>query len=359
MPTKRWQTQTPERRMTCMARAEDLAACRVLALIWTISSVRKARATLTTASMFGASSFGMGPRPPRRAQDSVIPYEVSLEDMYNGRTAHFSLEKNVVCGHCNGSGGKPGAVLKDCVTCGGKGRYLQQRHAGNGLISQTMATCTDCEGRGKKYREKDQCKRCRGKRVVGAKAKLRLDIPRGAYDGQRIDFEGEGDQLPDTQPASIIFELKQKPHDTFQVKQLDLLATVRVTLSEALLGFSRTVLTHLDHRHIHITRKQGQVIRPGQVDIVRGEGMVDQRYRDHKGDLFLQWDIEFPTEAWASSVDAKALEALLPPKRPVLAPPEDLLEEVTTAPGHLDDVRTIYSHTVWLAYRHEAAGGPA
>ena len=161
------------------------------------------------------------------------------------------------------------------------------------------------------------------------------------------------------QPASIIFELKQKPHDTFQVKQLDLLATVRVTLSEALLGFSRTVLTHLDHRHIHITRKQGQVIRPGQVDIVRGEGMVDQRYRDHKGDLFLQWDIEFPTEAWASSVDAKALEALLPPKRPVLAPPEDLLEEVTTAPGHLDDVRTIYSHAVWLAYRHEAAGGPA
>lgn len=309
--------------------------------------------------MFGASSFGMGPRPPRRAQDSVIPYEVSLEDMYNGRTAHFSLEKNVVCGHCNGSGGKPGAVLKDCVTCGGKGRYLQQRHAGNGLISQTMATCTDCEGRGKKYREKDQCKRCRGKRVVGAKAKLRLDIPRGAYDGQRIVFEGEGDQLPDTQPASIIFELKQKPHDTFQVKQLDLLATVRVTLSEALLGFSRTVLTHLDHRHIHITRKPGQVIRPGQVDIVRGEGMVDQRYRDHKGDLFLQWDIEFPTEAWASSVDAKALEALLPPKRPVLAPPEDLLEEVTTAPGQLDDVRTIYSHTVWLAYWHEAAGGPA
>lgn len=189
----------------------------------------------------------------------------------------------------------------------------------------------------KKYREKDQCKRCRGKRVVGAKAKLRLDIPRGAYDGQRIVFEGEGDQLPDTQPASIIFELKQKPHDTFQVKQLDLLATVRVTLSEALLGFSRTVLTHLDHRHIHITRKPGQVIRPGQVDIVRGEGMVDQRYRDHKGDLFLQWDIEFPTEAWASSVDAKALEALLPPKRPVLAPPEDLLEEVTTAPGQLDD----------------------
>ena len=51
----------------------------------------------------------------------MIPYEVSLEDMYNGRTAHFSLEKNVVCGHCNGSGGKPGAQgLLARVAPGGK-----------------------------------------------------------------------------------------------------------------------------------------------------------------------------------------------------------------------------------------------
>lgn len=35
--------------------------------------------------MFGASGFGMGPRAPRRAQDSVIPYDVTLEDLYNAR----------------------------------------------------------------------------------------------------------------------------------------------------------------------------------------------------------------------------------------------------------------------------------
>lgn len=247
----------------------------------------------------------MGARPPRRAQDSVIPYEVSLEDMYKGRTAHFSLEKNVVCQHCHGTGGKPGAVQKECLTCGGKGHILQQRHAGAGMISQSMAVCPDCQGKGKKFREKDQCKKCHGKCVVGAKAKLRLNIPRGAYDGQRIVFEGEGDQLPDTKPASIIFELKQKPHDTFEVKQLDLLATVRITLSEALLGFSRTIVMHLDGRHIHVTKKQGEVIRPGQVDVIAGEGMFDQRYYDRKGDLFIKWDIEFPSDAWARSVDAE------------------------------------------------------
>lgn len=258
---------------------------------------------LIPASMFGGPSFGMGSGPPRRAQDSVIPYSVTLEDLYNGKTAHFALEKNVVCSHCQGTGGKTGAMPKDCVTCGGKGRVLQQRHAGNGMISQTVAPCSDCDGKGKKFREKDQCKKCHGKTVVSAKTRLRLEVPRGGYNGQRIVFEGEGDQLPNSKPASIIFELEQKPHDTFEVKNLDLLAKVRIPLSEALLGFSRTILTHLDGRHIHVTKAKGDVIRPGQVDVIKGEGMMDQRYYDQKGDLYISWDIEFPSKEWAQTVD--------------------------------------------------------
>lgn len=146
--------------------------------------------------MFGGPSFsfGGGP-PPRRAQDSVIPYTVTLEDLYNGKTAHFALEKNVVCSHCHGTGGKSGAQPKDCVTCGGKGRVLQQRQAGNGMISQSIGTCGECHGTGKKFREKEQCKKCKGARTVQGKARLRLEIPRGAHDGQRIVFEGEGDQM--------------------------------------------------------------------------------------------------------------------------------------------------------------------
>lgn len=261
--------------------------------------------------MFGGPQFGMGRGRPRRAQDSIIPYSVTLEDLYNGKTANFALEKNVVCSHCQGSGGRAGAQPKECVTCGGKGHVLQQRHAGNGLISQSVAPCAACDGSGRKIREKDQCKKCKGKCVTNAKTRLRLDIPRGAYDGQHIVFEGEGDQLPNTKPASIIFELQQKPHETFEVKNLDLLAKVRIPLVEALLGFSRTVLTHLDGRHIHITKRRGEVIRPGQVDVIKGEGMFDQRLYDRKGDLFIAWEIEFPTDEWAAAVDSAVRGALL------------------------------------------------
>lgn len=311
--------------------------------------------------MFGGGGFafgGGGPRRPRRAEDSVIPYNVTLEDLYNGRVAHFALEKNVVCPHCQGSGGKPGTSPKDCVTCGGKGRVLEQRQAGSGIIHQSIAECSQCHGEGKKYREKDCCKKCKGQRTVSAKAKLRLDIPRGGYDGQKLVFEGQGDQLPNTQPASIIFELKQKPHPSFQVFGLDLLTTVQLTLSEALLGFSRTVVTHLDGRHIQVSKARGDVVRPGQLDLVKGEGMMDQRYQDRRGDLYIKWEVEFPPGDWAKSVDADALLALIPPKRagmPVDA--ETVTDEVRTQSADINNVRTPQRRTVadpaaWLKQGH-------
>jgi DnaJ homolog subfamily A member 2 len=49
---------------------------------------------------FDMSGAG-GPRR-RKAQDSVIPYNVTLEDLYNGKTVKMNMEKEVECGVCSG-----------------------------------------------------------------------------------------------------------------------------------------------------------------------------------------------------------------------------------------------------------------
>lgn len=61
------------------------------------------------AELFGGSmnfgfDFGPGSRGPRRTkgQDSNIPYEVTLEDLYNGKTVKINMEKEAVCGVCKG-----------------------------------------------------------------------------------------------------------------------------------------------------------------------------------------------------------------------------------------------------------------
>lgn len=53
---------------------------------------------------FGFDFGGPGSRGPRRTkgQDSNIPYEVTLEDLYNGKTVKMNMEKEAVCGVCKG-----------------------------------------------------------------------------------------------------------------------------------------------------------------------------------------------------------------------------------------------------------------
>src|SRR5690606_6235921 len=100
----------------------------------------------------------------------------------------------------------------------------------------------------------------------------------------------------------------------------DLSADLKVTLIEALSGFSRVVVKHLDGRGIHIDHPRGKVLRPGDVLKVAGEGMPVKK-SDMKGDLYLVVKIEFPEDGWMqddSQHDALA-KLLPPPGKPIEA----------------------------------------
>jgi DnaJ family protein A protein 2 len=124
---------------------------------------------------------------------------------------------------------------------------------------------------------------------------------------------GEADQLPNQEPGDIIFTLEETPHDTFERAGADLRAELKISLAEALTGFNRVVVTHLDGRGIklHIQQPNGKVLRPGQILKVPGEGMPMKR-SDAKGDLYLVVDIEFPEDGWLKDDAAveKVKEAL-------------------------------------------------
>jgi DnaJ family protein A protein 2 len=67
--------------------------------------------------------FGGAARPqkPRKGDDEEHPYQVTLEELYKGKTAKFASTKNIICSHCKGSGGKEKAKPKQCASCDGKG----------------------------------------------------------------------------------------------------------------------------------------------------------------------------------------------------------------------------------------------
>lgn len=66
---------------------------------------------------------GSGGGRPAKARNEEQEYEVTLEDLYKGKTTKFASTKNVVCSTCSGSGGKDKAKPHTCAVCGGKGKY--------------------------------------------------------------------------------------------------------------------------------------------------------------------------------------------------------------------------------------------
>lgn len=264
-----------------------------------------------------------GPKRPRRGPDEEQEYKVTLEELYRGKTVKFAANKQVLCGQCKGSGGKEKAKSSSCERCKGNGIVEAFRQIGPGMMRRETVLCDHCQGAGQVYKEKDRCKRCKGKRTSQEKKVLEIYIPRGSMQGERIVLEGEADQHPDQTPGDIVFTLVEEPHDMFTRIGHDLSADLTVSLGEALSGFSRTVLKHLDGRGIHIERPRGKILRPGDCLKVSGEGMPMKR-GDTKGDLYLIVKVEFPEDGWLKDdASHESLLKLLPP-----APKSIEVEEV-------------------------------
>lgn len=101
----------------------------------------------------------------------------------------------------------------------------------------------------------------------------------------------------------MILQLKAKPHESFERSGNDLLTRVKITLSEALMGFSRVLVTHLDGRGIRVSSPPGKIIKPDQTIVLRGEGMPIYKHPDTNGDLYVVLSLEMPDEAWLSTID--------------------------------------------------------
>lgn len=110
---------------------------------------------------------------------------------------------------------------------------------------------------------------------------------------------------PGVPPGDVIFVLKTHPHSSFERSGNDLLTTVHITLSEALLGFSRILLTHLDGRGVHVNSPKGKIIKPGDSIILRNEGMPVHKNPDQKGHLYVILEVDMPDEQWLKSVDTE------------------------------------------------------
>ncbi|PWW78788.1 hypothetical protein C7212DRAFT_156115 [Tuber magnatum] len=257
--------------------------------------------------MFGG---GMQQQGPKRSRDIVHVHKVALEDLYKGKVSKLALQKSVLCSKCDGRGGKEGSVKK-CTGCDGLGMKTMMRQMGP-MIQRFQTVCSDCNGEGEMIKDKDRCKTCHGKKTITERKVLHVHVDKGMQDGQKVTFKGEGDQGPDITPGDVIFVIEQKPHARFQRKGDDLYYQAEIDLLTALAGGTIAV-EHLDERWLTVTINPGEVISPGVIKVVRGQGMPSYRHHDY-GNLYIQFDVKFPPDHFNDPMKIAMLESILPPR---------------------------------------------
>lgn len=94
------------------------------------------------------------------------------------------------------------------------------------------------------------------------------------------------------QTQDIVFVIEEKPHSVFTRDKDNLKMVVKLSLVEALTGFSKTITT-LDGRKLKVNNANS-VVQTGQESRVPNEGMPNSK-TGKKGDLIVKYEVVFPT----------------------------------------------------------------
>lgn len=139
------------------------------------------------------------------------------------------------------------------------------------MLQQIQSVCPECRGQRERINPKDRCKQCVGKKVVRERKILEVHVDKGMNDGQKIIFNGEGDQEPELEAGDIIIVLDEKEHPIYKRSGNDLILRLEIQLVEALCGFQKLIRT-LDDRDLVITALPGEIIKHGDVKCILNEG---------------------------------------------------------------------------------------
>ena len=250
------------------------------------------RATGRSRGSGGPATSTLG---PQRGPDLEASLHLSFMDAVNGLTTTVNVTSEVACHTCGGSGAAPGTAPTTCPVCDGRGVVSDNQ----GLFSFSQP-CQACGGTG--VRIETPCPTCHGAGVEYAAREVKVRIPAGVEDGQRIRVKGRGAAgRRGGPPGNLYVVVHVDRHPVFGRRAKDLTVNVPVTFAEAALGTTITVPT-LDRP---VTLKVPAGTKSGRVLRVRGKGVPAS---SGAGDLLVTVEVSVPAKL--SDAEKEAVQAL-------------------------------------------------
>ena len=231
----------------------------------------------------------------QRGNDVEAELHLPFQEALEGVVTSVNVTGSGTCTTCSGSGSRPGSSPVVCPRCGGRGVVNDNQ----GLFSLSTP-CPECGGRGTKI--VDPCPTCHGTGSQRRVRQVKVRIPAGVDDGQRIRVKGRGE--PGTgggQTGDLFVVVHVEPHRLFGRRGADLTLTVPVSFPEAALG--ATIRVPALDKPVSLKLPAGTP--SGKTFRVRGRGLqVGSRH----GDLLVTVEVDVPRDL--SAAERKAVEAL-------------------------------------------------
>src|SRR5215218_9260958 len=133
------------------------------------------------SDLFGAF-FGQG-------GDVALAVQISLADAARGTSVEVTYDATATCETCHGNGAEPGTPIVTCDKCGGAGQIQAVQRTRFGQMVRT-ALCDKCSGDGRIAEQ--PCHTCEGRGMIVTQRHVKVDIPAGIADGQRMRVTGRG-----------------------------------------------------------------------------------------------------------------------------------------------------------------------
>lgn len=235
-------------------------------------------------------------RAPQRGADLEAELHLSFRDAFAGSETTLHLTSDLPCGTCSGSGAKPGTAPTTCQHCHGRGVADDNQ----GMFSFS-SPCPVCGGAGSVITS--PCATCRGTGVERRAREVKVRIPAGVDDGQRIKLKGRGGAGRNGGAVGDLYVIVHVGRDEiFGRDGKNLTISVPVTFAEAALGTKLTVPT-LDGNPVTLKIPAGTPT--GKVFRVKGRGVATKKAT---GDLLVTVQVDVPTQLTDEQRDA--LEAM-------------------------------------------------
>lgn len=238
--------------------------------------------------MFGfSSSRSRKSRGNESGRDMSVEMVIPFSDAVFGSKRDIEIDRLVTCNRCEGIGGEPGSETKTCSTCRGSGEVQQVQQSFLGQFA-TRTACPTCKGEGKII--SDPCKKCHGQGREKSRSAIRVTIPAGISEGERVRLSGQGEAgVRGSEAGDLYITFRIQADSRFTRLGDNITSTHTISIADAVLGTTIEVET-VDGL---VKLKIPAGTESGKQFILRGKGVTHLRSRG-RGDHLVRVEVTIP-----------------------------------------------------------------